>query len=125
MKATELRIGNYYNFVGLTGTELQEVKANFFSSLDDYGMELNGYHQPTPLTEKWLADFGFEKVVHASWATGQKVEYDVWALGEFTYNDIQKAWWVNGKILTVQPKYVHQLQNLYFALTGEELTLTP
>jgi len=31
--------------------------------------------------------------------------------------------WVSGWLGVQEIKYVHQLQNLYFALSGEELTL--
>jgi hypothetical protein len=33
-----------------------------------------------------------------------------------------RTYFKNFAILEESPKYVHQLQNLYFALTGEELT---
>ena len=62
------------------------------------------------LTEEWLIKFGYTKEDSNFWFIGHIVwEYDK---GVFICNK-------NGITL----KYVHQLQNLYFALTGKELTL--
>jgi hypothetical protein len=68
------------------------------------------YIEPIPLTEEWLRRFGF--------ANGEKENFDftrnmqLRILGyEADYNGL----WI-GEI-----EYVHQLQNLYFALTGAEL----
>ena len=63
-----------------------------------------------PLTEDWLIKFGYTKEGSNFWFIGHIVwEYDD---GVFICDK-------NGITL----KYVHQLQNLYFALTGKELTL--
>lgn len=59
--------------------------------------------QPITLTEEWLRRFGFVKTN----------EIDRWELKGFGIVDIS----------TPQCKHLHQLQNLYFALNGEELTL--
>ena len=86
-------------------------------------MELNEIHQkhrewieykPIPLTEEWLLKFGFESD------------------DEFIFEkDIRicktKQGYVYFDFSVMDPicdvKYVHQLQNLHFALTGEELEL--
>lgn len=71
--------------------------------------------EPIPLTETWLLEFGFKtqgirisKDWFYLWYDDKKI---VFALAE-----IQEE---TGAYLVM--KYVHQLQNLYFALTGEEL----
>jgi hypothetical protein len=114
MKATELRIGNWVK----QPNGIIEVFT--VSDSDDEG-DINSYLEdeiePIPLTEEWLVSFGF---------IDDKITFELkgFMLGwyrndEFYYlptNQIN----VRNKI---QIKYVHQLQNLYFALTGEELTI--
>lgn len=79
----------------------------------------NKLWSPIPLTEEWLIKFGFEKVKNVN---------------ENTYPDFRKRSVellknVNGFYVLHRNEgftdihYVHQLQNLYFALTGEELTI--
>ncbi len=74
-----------------------------FNSIIYVGLE------PIPLTEEWLVKFGFEG----------------WDKGDYTMNLSNANFY---KLPIWQPlakniKHVHQLQNLYFALTGEELTI--
>lgn len=64
-----------------------------------------------PLTEEWLLKFGFERNESGNYDKRLELFY-----GGNLYRFRQG--WTN-----VELKYVHQLQNLYFALTGEELTL--
>lgn len=104
MKAQELRIGN---LVLLPNGNECKIERNDFqynsglSNIEDY--------QPIPLTKKWLLDFGFKRGVDF-WFNGDVI-LDISPEGlsyRFHYNIIL---------------HVHQLQNLYFALTGEELQL--
>jgi len=74
-----------------------------------------------PLTLEWLEIFGFKKD-RAGWhLTGTQFSlteqfYPCWLDRMLWPQDIPDF-----KRLSL--KYVHQLQNLYFALTGEELTI--
>ena len=65
---------------------------------------------PIPLTEEWLIKFGFIKVWN---------NYRLKPLGYLIDNRLITV----GSNYLRHIKYVHQLQNLYFALTGEELQL--
>lgn len=74
-------------------------------------------YDPIPITPEWLERLGFEKMPPKNhWE-----EY--WDKG------ILRLYITDGKISPIavihskKPKYVHQLQNLYHALTGEELTI--
>jgi len=70
--------------------------------------------KPLKLTEQWLKDFGFERD-GAYWS--------------HKYLNLHTEELKNGGEIIMIPnrkyasevKYVHQLQNLYFALTGKEL----
>lgn len=81
------------------------------------------FPEPIPLDETWLKRFGFEISTGLTWSSGYTHEYNVFRRGNLTYNGVQSAWWFDGKLLHRQPESVHELQNLYFALTGEELKL--
>jgi hypothetical protein len=108
MKANELRIGNYLqNFAGDIAQVIHLTK-------DKTILE-----SAIPLTEEWLLKFEFVKV-------STNYERD-WLLLwgniktgtiDFVLNEPHSY-----KRHITPLKYVHQLQNLYFALTGEELTI--
>ena len=96
MDIKELRIGNYVNIKDIIlRIDLQELYYNSFPMT------------PVPLTEEWLLKFGFKKAYETYY------QYKDFILNDkFIMMDID---------ITIQLKHVHQLQNLYFALTGEEL----
>ena len=123
MKANELRIGNW---VVAPATPFEAVKINI-DALKYFGDDLI----PIPLTEDWLIKFGFDmindapKTIKYYRLNGISFEvlkddrvankpnealklYDNIGLWNTTYKHI---------------KNVHQLQNLHFALTGEELEI--
>ena len=66
------------------------------------------------LTEEWLVKFGADKSLYNNYL-------------DFEYFDIYKlndVWYVEKEGVTLcELKHVHQLQNLYFALTNVELTI--
>jgi len=120
MDAFELRIGN---FVYLSD------KDKVWQILDGFEIDKcdeNPFSEPIPLTEEWLFRFGFE-----DWG---KQNGD-WVYGLYNVIDGTSHFIVNKADETFYPlidnnlccwsdfKYVHQLQNLYFALTGNELVL--
>jgi hypothetical protein len=65
--------------------------------------------KPIPLTEEWLLKFGF----------------DGWDLGKYTLIRTNGNFFITGHKGPIAQNifFVHQLQNLYFALTNEELTI--
>ena len=108
MKSTELRLGNYvYSCKGGIETIVGMVA---------FGIEVT--FEPIPLTKEWLLKFGFN-------ANRYNDEFELYPLMfDCEYTD-HGEWNISydGHPLSTEVKYVHQLQNLYFALTGEELTL--
>ena len=125
----ELRLGNW---VDQPNTGRQQVSAihNDIQISTTYG-SIDKYCKPIPLTEKWLLDFGFIKhgnYFHISMLDidyvfkhrGFKEDYTLYI--EYTDSPQEVD---EGKKYPVAfgVKYVHQLQNLYFALTGLELEL--
>ena len=103
MEAKELRIGNYYD--GVRGIE-QLTNAESLQEIESYPEKF----KPIPLTEEWLLKFGFEFPQGEFCIKGKlKIVVDC-----DPFIEVGKS--------GVELEYVHQLQNLYFALTGEELS---
>ena len=137
MKESDLRIGNYIYWDGVRVVcgfnNLGELSSKCVDG-SDHSYDDILYFKPIPLTEEWLVKFGFEKITHSkrrSEVHGWSAEFNIknklhlletnknsnWGDKQNQYNVIgfsYNAVWI---------KYIHSLQNLYFALTGEELTI--
>jgi hypothetical protein len=113
MKANELRIGNYILLQGVT-------KPTQVWIIDTTEQSTRTKASPIPLTEEWLLKFGFEiKLDNFNWNAGIGIN----EIGDFKLalrHTDNFGWFYKSRCTPI--KYVHQLQNLYFALTGEELT---
>lgn len=120
MKATELRLGNYYSYSG------NRKKRKGICRIDIKDLEIllknpkNHNYRPLIIGEKWLLKFGFYKTKKLSryWHPGRLSNFSIRYLnGRFTF--FVYAWSSHCPFAEVE--YVHQLQNLYFELTGSEL----
>ncbi len=119
MKANELRIGNYFIRNGEIDTvyELDSEPHDDHPRINYLGCNSA---KPIPLTEEWLIKFGWGKGKYDT------EYYDNVSLkqGVLFYNIDAKILCVetNSDVIEISTiKYVHQLQNLYFVLTGTEL----
>jgi hypothetical protein len=114
MKANELRIGNFIKFSEdgtiFTVGSIEERGFTVQNDEETAWIEAEEF-EPIPLTEEWLLKFGFEKNYRVNWRL--KSGYH-WI--EVNLHSV----YINGQQV-VLIEYVHQLQNIYFALTGEEL----
>ena len=114
MKANELRIGNYvYDTLG-------KVNKIDLEAITYIVKEPHNQVKPIPLTEEWLLKFGFVKSKVSSQFDKEKLTIQI--ANELEYHKKGRVYFNSWAILEESIKYVHQLQNLYFALTGEELT---
>lgn len=124
MKARELRIGNlieWYEpnsgdplYVEVIGVSHQRIEAM-----------VNGTHQrkhetyqswkPIPLTEEWLVRFSLNN----------ENNFRKDGLQICTYTMEKDVYCIDNGMTMIKDgiKWVHQLQNIYFSLTGEELTI--
>jgi hypothetical protein len=133
MKANEFRIGNYIQIEEVSEEkesgekyiirdyEVIEVDSEIIRNFEENDNFLIYKYSPIPLTEEWLFKFGFVKQLH-EYIKGDyclSLIYDTtsWLLAEFDYNTDAFVY------IGTNLDYVHQLQNLYFALTGEELII--
>ena len=149
MKANELRIGN---LVKINNELLPEVKneiykvyglnakfdlsfpnssgvisLNHTKSIRIYS-QFDEFIEPIPFTKEWLVKFGFEKAKHShgyDCYIKDGFDFDIvshgryWVLAIYTDESCTDSlYFAHGRF-----EYVHQFQNLYFALTGEELTI--
>jgi hypothetical protein len=123
MEANEVRKGNLVDFRGQTETvyQIRNSGVCFFRGTTKTGVITQSYVweaiKPIPLTEEWLLKFGFLK-------RKKSLALDVFE-NKVLYirfdNQDKYQFFLNGKYIQIH--YLHQLQNLYFALTGTELTL--
>ena len=116
IKTNELRIGN------LVFLNDKQKVWKILEGFDIDEMTENSTVDPIVLTEEWLSKAGFEKsFTNDFWysikigdkrllvSTLGNIEIEKWDRTMIAFPDICK--------------YVHQLQNLYFALTGNELNI--
>lgn len=89
------------------------------------------FMSPIPLTEDWLLKFGFEKIPNKQYMTlffsksdsdkadNLRQRIDFW-FGDIEFQAAELCFY-GVCFKRVKMQHVHQLQNLYFALTNEEL----
>ena len=109
MEVKEWRLGNltYYN------NKVYPIDLDDFVDIYEDPRELIKY-KPILLDEDWLIKFGILKWLNK----------EIWSKKGVMIYHHSKDGWCYGKARTrVKIKHVHQLQNLYFALTGNELTI--
>jgi hypothetical protein len=131
MKASELRIGNLVD-LGNRIAKISEIYHNACTVLDleETQDTIEDYERtkPIPLTEEWLLNFDME--LTDGFSNSRKLYLNNYEndISKITYSPKEGLLRLSngdpkGTILIPHIKYVHQLQNLYFALTGEELIL--
>jgi hypothetical protein len=114
-EASELRIGNYFNWSPFAsmGTGQGVV---YVSNIGFYSLM-----EPIPLTAEWLERFGF---VYGPFNYVRRGEKD--QRNQFTIDRNGDGFvFLIKESKKIPVVYVHQLQNLYFSLTGTELSLNP
>jgi hypothetical protein len=124
INANELRIGNWVDG-GVNGSLYYRIKASDFANTDFTKTK------PVALTEDILIKCGFEKL-YSGWfkksyftdcneaAEKMEIQYNVKSGRCAIYDThLNGSPAMTGKSI----EYIHQLQNLYYALTGEELNI--
>lgn len=112
MEIKELRIGNFITHYEELITVSGLGRNTIHWSNGNFSMFIGNNFKPILLTEEWLIKFGFRNYDENRWDTDAMVilKYDEGC--KYLANH-----------LYVNIFYVHQLQNIYFAITREELTL--
>lgn len=123
MKANELRLGNYIGI--LSHTIEVSVNCQHIQLI----AEGDTTYKPIPLTDEWLVKFGFYKFEHDHYKSREwniREEFNpriIFGLQKGTIKGRKVMNAYKSHHLVTSVEYVHQLQNLYFALTGEELMI--
>jgi hypothetical protein len=126
MKASEIMLNNYVKdhlgrvlkVVGLKDDNVYLVLSN--KEKIRYNIKTI---QGLELTEEILLKCGFEKKI---WKAKNSVYYELNKLEillEDSYYINGVTYYKSGLLFEYHPKHLHQLQNLYFCLYGEELTI--
>ena len=140
INAQELRFGNLVNIISHIDKSIIDIgTVNLISdiSLHEEGavgacassnIAVGSTHElseedkntlsPIPLTEEWLIKFGFASNEYKDEFYKSYIHLDCEYTDHNTFNVAFK-----GLKLSIDVKYVHQLQNLFFALCGEELNI--
>ncbi len=138
MKSSDLRIGNYvqgtpfsHPRLGLNSDGVTEIMAGGIVALAEQEKRFSGetpkmegliysyddkpMYEPIPLTEDYLLRLGFEK---------HNDKGDYWDFEGFKLwmSDETNFYHINSELL-INFDFVHQLQNFYYAICGEELKL--
>ena len=132
MEAKNLRIGNYVTWIDeddpsnavltLVGIYLNDAIWVEWTwgdgSNDNTDCDLETI-KGIPITEEWLNKFGFEKKKGS-------ISYDKDKLslyfGDTILSDKNgRTYWNSWAIMEKTPNYIHELQNLFFAINGSEL----
>ena len=127
LKETELRLGNYVDLYG----EIDQIKSINENENGGYCKFKNNPYQyylvhqnkalikPIPITEDILLKLGFEKGFH---------RYGLENCGLKCHKSLKENYWIVSQGFGMQftelteIQYIHQLQNLFFSLCGEELS---
>ncbi len=122
MEARELRIGNLIK----SGKGIYKVISisHYKDSTDIITVSNDGVvipypctYKPIPITEEWLLQFGFEYFEeNNSYQLFTEFGFYIWGRINDGFNI-----YVNSDEVGENIKYIHTLQNIYFALTGTEL----
>ena len=126
MKATELRIGNYVFYEAPINNGCVEVHS---IKILTHRIDINGrpqsYYKPIPLTEEIILKCSFSMKYGTD--PQEQNALKVFSLEnlEILKFELDKFFFFStGKgLIHTNIKYLHQLQNLYFALTGQELEI--
>ena len=126
MKANELRIGNWVDWDNKTiRSQVKGIHpSGKYAHLENGWVDLIRCDS-IPLTEEWLVKFGFYEYDRM----GNNIFFSFKEIESFNFNlclyfyELRVNFYGLPWDKSIKIYQVHQLQNLYFALTGEELQL--
>jgi len=121
LKSTDLRIGN---LAQIKNGDIRTV-INLDNCIKVTGSSEHHTHgiSGIPLTEEWLIKLGFKNNMWGDLKTDEFTKDNI-AMCKVGGNHSIHQLKLEGRMCQVLITTVHQLQNLYHALTGQELQLT-
>lgn len=124
MEASELRINNLVDYKDYGACRVKRITEGGFFDVAPLHMigaisVASSETSPIPLTQEWLMRLGFYK---SSFDNNEFIDSKTGWFMVYENSGYYKLSTGRG-LIGEQFKYVHQLQNLYFALTGKELEI--
>lgn len=136
IESTTLRQGNYvmdehgvkYGYAGLcVVTKIYDDTydcAAYNPKDNTIYTNCKGITQPIPITEEWLINLGFTKQESHLFIFPQNTSYRLWGFAwnvqQFSINTTGDGW---DDVGALSVSHIHQLQNIFHALTGKELQI--
>lgn len=142
IEAHDLRIGNWVSFKGLWNGKVREISEVIVLIQGNKGVFPVDVFSPIPLTPELLMECGFEADAKVSAITGETILLGIYKQINDTlrlhYDDTvdklflinipkespEKDFYVDSIALPREVKYLHQLQNAFHVLTGQELQIS-
>ncbi|AQW96674.1 hypothetical protein BBD31_01625 [Elizabethkingia anophelis] len=123
MEAKELRIGNYLHDRNGNLCKVIELRQDGIYA-PAIGKATTGLpNKPIELTEEWFLKLGFESNNVSYKINNDKFVFELYFYDAWNLNYVEKVKFGNDSVELSGYWKIHELQNLYFALTGEELTI--
>jgi hypothetical protein len=121
LKESDLRIGNFIKVISskkIFDSYITQAKGYDIVRIEEKSFTYWNY-EPIKLDEEWLLKFGFSEIGGCNEKDFTNGYYNIFinSLGEVNFLFFREGDWYK------KLDYVHQLQNLYFALTQRELTV--
>ncbi|OCA73721.1 hypothetical protein [Chryseobacterium arthrosphaerae] len=136
MNSNEFRLGNYINFGStlseITGIMAEEIMFRYKSGGENrYALLQTPGINLIPLTEEWLLGFGFESNDGTKYNPSDEYasQFEYTLDSGISHRDFvcrpSKGWIIKLGDYDdeLEVKYVHEFQNLFYALKGKELYL--
>ena len=122
MEANEIRVGNWLNDTRKFNKDTREffhINENGYFKATARHIQVAELFDPIPLTEEILLKCGFEYIKELYSYCDKKHNIYISTTNEFIFC----PFCTNDSSCLIKIKHLHQLQNLYFALTGTELEI--
>jgi hypothetical protein len=111
MKPNQLRVGNWV--IGIEENDYYQVTSATITMLE----RGEGSHiRPVPINQTWLRQLKFENCINGWWSKDEMLN--------FKLNDDSNEIYLRGSdtnLANYPIDYVHELQNLYYAIFGKEI----
>ena len=123
MEGKELRLGNYLHDRNGNLCKVIELRQDGIYA-PAIGKATTGLpNKPIELTEEWLLKFGFESNNVSYKINNDKFVFELYFYDAWNLNYVEKEKFGNDSVELSGYWKIHELQNLFFALTGNELTI--